>query len=133
VARTPTCSSHSRANGSYTTTLGVAVVTTPHACAGHARGVGQFGHCSHLGPLGVMDTGQRTAIIVHFSFLRESFSDLNFRKLFKHNKFIVNHINFRKIQSKFLLNPLAQVYALGLTKSLFVHYCLVENFQEIKS
>jgi hypothetical protein len=71
VARTPMCSSHSRANGSYTTTLGVAVVTTPHACAGHARGVGQLGHCSHLGPLGVMDTGQITAIIVHlFLFTR---------------------------------------------------------------
>jgi hypothetical protein len=30
--------------------------------------------------------------------------------------------NVRKIQSKFCMNPLEQIYTVGLTKSLFVHY-----------
>jgi hypothetical protein len=42
-------------------------------------------------------------------------------------KFIENHINLKKIESEFHWNALEQIYAVGLTKSLFVHYCLVEN------
>jgi hypothetical protein len=30
------------------------------------------------------------------------------------------------MQTKFYWNPL-QIYVIGLTKSLFVHYCLVDN------
>jgi hypothetical protein len=48
-------------------------------------------------------------------------------KLVKLQKFVKNHINLRKMQSKFLWNPLEQIYAVGLTKSLFVHYCSIEN------
>jgi hypothetical protein len=31
------------------------------------------------------------------------------------------------MQSKFLWNPLEQIYPVAMTKYLFVHYCLVEN------
>jgi hypothetical protein len=50
--------------------------------------------------------------------------------------FIENYTNLIKIQSKFCMNPPEEIYALGMTKSLFMHYCLVDkskksNFEEI--
>jgi hypothetical protein len=41
--------------------------------------------------------------------------------------FIENLLNIRKIQSKFLYNPLEQISTIGLTKSLFENYFLLEN------
>jgi hypothetical protein len=29
------------------------------------------------------------------------------------------------------MNPLELIYALGLTKSMFMHYCLVDNFKKL--
>jgi hypothetical protein len=34
------------------------------------------------------------------------------------------------MQIKFLWNPLEQIYVVGLTKYLFVHYYFVENFKK---
>jgi hypothetical protein len=33
------------------------------------------------------------------------------------------------MQTKFHWNPLEMIYAIGLTKSIFVHYFLVENLK----
>jgi hypothetical protein len=37
------------------------------------------------------------------------------------------------MQNKFIWNPLEKIYALGLTKSLFMHYFHCIKFQEVKS
>jgi hypothetical protein len=47
--------------------------------------------------------------------------------LFKILKSIENHVQLRKTQTNFHWNSLEHIYTMDLTKSLFVHYCLVEN------
>jgi hypothetical protein len=42
-------------------------------------------------------------------------------------KFVENNMKLKKIRNKFLYNPLEYIYALGLTKSLFIHYCLLDK------
>jgi hypothetical protein len=39
--------------------------------------------------------------------------------------------NVQNLQSKFCMNPLEQIYAVGLTKYLFVHYCLVQDSKNL--
>jgi hypothetical protein len=36
-------------------------------------------------------------------------------------------MKLKKIRNKFLYNPLEYIYALGLTKSLLIHYCLLDK------
>jgi hypothetical protein len=57
------------------------------------------------------------------------------RNSYKFPNFIENYSNLIKMQSKFLMDPPEKIYALGLTKSLFMYYCLVDkskksNFEE---
>jgi hypothetical protein len=64
----------------------------------------------------------------HYSFFilfSEIFFDLNSRKFVKLKKLLVNTINLRKCKP-FFYNPIEQIYAVGLTNSLFVHYSLVD-------
>jgi hypothetical protein len=57
------------------------------------------------------------------------------RNSYKFPNFIENYSNLIKKQSKFRMDHPEKIYALGLTKSLFMHYCLVDkskksNFEE---
>jgi hypothetical protein len=54
-----------------------------------------------------------------------SFSFINLEKSNKLLKYVENAIQLRKIQINFCENPFEQIYVIGLTKSLFVHYCIV--------
>jgi hypothetical protein len=56
-----------------------------------------------------------------------SFFDFDSRNSYKLHKFIINTIRLEKIENKFLWNPLELLLAIGLTKSIFVHYGLIEN------
>jgi hypothetical protein len=74
---------------------------------------------------------QPTARLSFFSF---PFFNIH-RNSYKFPNFIENYSNLIKMQSKFRMDPPEKIYALGLTKSLFMHYCLVDkskksNFEE---
>jgi hypothetical protein len=101
------------------------VVTVAHARS--AVGMGRSGHLA-AGPGRCYAWTDFGSCTVH----RFSISDILFpieisRNLFKFLKFIENKIKLRKIQSKFLYNPLEQIFAIGLTKFIFVLYFLIDN------
>jgi hypothetical protein len=52
-----------------------------------------------------------------------------FRNHSKFLKFVEICLNFIKMQIKLYMNPLKQIYSIGLTKFAFVHYCIVENYK----
>jgi hypothetical protein len=48
---------------------------------------------------------------------------------FKLLKFVEICLKFIKMQIKLCMNPLKQIYSIGLTKSAFVQYSVVENYK----
>jgi hypothetical protein len=67
------------------------------------------------------------ALFVHFPFSENIYSFKYFRNSFKLSNFVTIHIKFIKIQNNFCLNPLEYIYAIDLTKSIFVHHYLITN------
>jgi hypothetical protein len=81
-------------------------------------------------PIWILEDGRLISEVVlsQVSFLNFCFHLFKFLKLIQSLKF---HRKFRKIQNKFCINPLQWNYALGLTKYLFMHFCLVDKSKKL--
>jgi hypothetical protein len=62
-------------------------------------------------------------------FLKPFLFVFNSKKQFKLPKFIETCRNVQKWKTKFCWTPLGQLYAVGLTKFIFVQYFIVQNYK----
>jgi hypothetical protein len=124
VEKTSSWGDHRRAVGSSAPARGRCAATAP-GCTHDALVLGA------RGPLWSMGWTNSAGCGPHWSPAMcgdwNSFPNiLNIQIVSKLWKSIQMCTNVQKLQSKFCVNPLKQIYSVGLTKFVFVYYCIVE-------